>query len=75
MCLINQHRSCAITWHCNHLLSLPVCDGLYMLGLRSGTIRRCGLTGVGVSLWIWALIPYPLLPGREYSANNLQMKT
>ena len=29
-------------------------DGLYMLG---GTIRRCGLVGVGVSLWVWTLIP------------------
>ena len=27
------------------------CDGLYMLGPGSGTIRRCGLVGVGVSLW------------------------
>jgi hypothetical protein len=31
-------------------------DGLYMLGPGSGTIRRCGL-GVGVSLWVWAIIP------------------
>jgi hypothetical protein len=30
------------------------CDGLYMLGPGSGTIRRCGLVGVGVSLWVWA---------------------
>jgi hypothetical protein len=34
-----------------------MCDGLYMLGPVSGTIRRCGLVGVGVSLWVWALIP------------------
>ena len=27
------------------------CDGLYMLGTGSGTIRRCGL--VSVSLWTW----------------------
>jgi hypothetical protein len=33
------------------------CDGLYMLGLESGTIRGCGLVGVGVSLWVWALRP------------------
>jgi hypothetical protein len=26
-----------------------------MLGPGSGTIRRCGLVGVGVSLWEWAL--------------------
>jgi hypothetical protein len=41
-------------------LNLPIypsCDGLYMLGLGSGTVRRCGLVGVGVSLWVWALIP------------------
>ena len=33
------------------------CDGLYMLGQGSGTIRRCGLVVVGVSLWARALIP------------------
>ena len=33
------------------------CDGLYMLGPGSGTIMRCGLIEVGVSLWVWALIP------------------
>ena len=32
-------------------------DSLYMLGPGSGTIRRCGLVGVGVSLWAWALRP------------------
>jgi hypothetical protein len=26
------------------------CDGLYMLGPGSSTIKRCGLVGVGVSL-------------------------
>jgi hypothetical protein len=30
-----------------------VCDGLYMLGQGSGTIRRCGLVGVGMPLWVW----------------------
>ena len=30
------------------------CDGLYMLGSGSGTIRRYGPVGVGVSLWAWA---------------------
>ena len=34
--------------------SLTSCDGLYMLGSGSGTIRRCGLVEVGVSLWAWA---------------------
>jgi hypothetical protein len=33
------------------------CDGLYMLGPESGAIRRCGLVGVGVSQWAWAIIP------------------
>jgi hypothetical protein len=32
----------------------PGCDGLYMLGPGGGTIRRCGLVGVGVPLWAWA---------------------
>jgi hypothetical protein len=32
-------------------------DGLYMLGPGSGTVERCGLVGVGVALWVWALIP------------------
>jgi hypothetical protein len=35
----------------------PSCDGLYMLGPGSGTLWRCGLVGVSVSLWKWALIP------------------
>jgi hypothetical protein len=30
-----------------------------MLGAGSGTIRRCGLVGVGVSLWGWALRDLP----------------
>jgi hypothetical protein len=30
------------------------CYGLYMLGPGSDAIRRCGLVGVGVSLWAWA---------------------
>ena len=31
------------------------CDGLSMLSPGSGTIRRCGLVGVGVTLleWVW----------------------
>ena len=36
---------------------LGCCDGLYMLGPGSGTIRRCGPVGVGVSLWVWAIRP------------------
>jgi hypothetical protein len=31
------------------------CDGLYMLGPGSGTIKRCGPVVVSVSLWVWAL--------------------
>ena len=38
-------------------LPLSPCDDLYMLGPGSGTIRRCSLVGVGVSLWVWALRP------------------
>jgi hypothetical protein len=38
-------------------MSLEAYDGLYMLDHGSGTIRRYGLVGVGVSLWRWALIP------------------
>ena len=34
--------------------SILLCGGL--LGPGSGTIRRCGLAGVSVSLWAWALI-------------------
>jgi hypothetical protein len=33
------------------------CDGLYTLGPGSGTVGRCGLVGVGVALWVWALRP------------------
>ena len=33
------------------------CDGLDMLGPESGTIVRCDLVGVGMSLWAWALRP------------------
>jgi hypothetical protein len=33
------------------------CYGLYMLSPGSGTIKRCGPVGVGVSLWAWALRP------------------
>ena len=32
-------------------------DGLHMLGPGSGTIRRCSLVGVCVSLWMWPLVP------------------
>jgi hypothetical protein len=30
------------------------CDGLYMLNPGSGTFRRCGPVGIGVSLWVWS---------------------
>jgi len=33
------------------------CDGLYVLVLGHSTIRHCGLVGVGMSIWVWALIP------------------
>ena len=36
------------------------CDGLNMLGLGSGNIRRRGLVGVGMSLWAWALASFLL---------------
>jgi hypothetical protein len=29
------------------------CHGFNVLGPGSGTIWRCGLVGVGVSLWAW----------------------
>jgi hypothetical protein len=51
-----------------------MCDGLYMLSLGSGTIRRCGPVGVGVSLWVWDIRPSFWLPGRQHSASSLQMK-
>ena len=39
------------------IMYLPheVCDGLYMFSPGSGTVRGCGLDGVGVSPWVWAL--------------------
>ena len=30
-------------------------DGLYILGPGSGTMKRCGLVGISVSLWVLAL--------------------
>jgi hypothetical protein len=33
------------------------CDGLFVFGLGSNTIRGYGLVGIGVSFWAWALIP------------------
>lgn len=32
-------------------------DGFYMISPGSGIIKRCGIVGVGVSLWMWALSP------------------
>ena len=40
-----------------HFISEDICDGLYMLGPESGTIRKCGPVGFGVSLWVWVLRP------------------
>ena len=34
---------------CTYGILYIYCDGLYMLGPESGTIRRCGLVGVGVA--------------------------
>jgi hypothetical protein len=50
------------------LFPLHTCDGLYMLGLGSSTIRRCGLVGVGVSLRTWALITLSYLSGSGLKA-------
>jgi len=38
-------------------VGISQCHGLYVLGHGSGTVWRCGLVGVGVSLWAWALRP------------------
>lgn len=38
-------------------LALGLCNGLYMVGPGSVTVGRHGLAGVGVALWMWALIP------------------
>ena len=44
-------------WQVAYLLSSIIfCDGLYMLGSGSGTIRKCGLVGVGVALWTLTVI-------------------
>ena len=32
------------------VISISVCDGLYICGPGSGTIKRCGLVGGSVSL-------------------------
>jgi hypothetical protein len=37
---------------CTYGILYIYCDGLYMLGTESGTIRRWGLVGVGVSLGV-----------------------
>jgi hypothetical protein len=34
-------------------------DGLYMLGLGSGTTRKYGPFVVGMSLWVWAIRSSP----------------
>ena len=43
-------------WDCLRIFFsfLATHDGLYMIGPGNGTIRRCDLVGVGVSLWVWA---------------------
>jgi hypothetical protein len=47
-----------------------MCDGLHMFDSGSGTIRRRGPVGVGVSLWVWALRPSSQLPGSQYPASS-----
>jgi hypothetical protein len=42
------------------MLVITHCDGLYMPVPGSGTIRRCGPVGVGVSLWVWVTRPLGL---------------
>jgi hypothetical protein len=54
--------------------SIEILDTCDTCMLWSSTIRRCGLVGVGVPLWVWALISSSKLPGSEYSASSLQMK-
>jgi hypothetical protein len=48
----------------NQQLGFDSCYDFYMLGPGSGTIegvallkKKCGLVGVGVSPWVWALRP------------------
>ena len=45
-----------LSWKSAFLSHLYGCGGLNTLGPGSGTIRRCSLVGIGVSLWVWALI-------------------
>ena len=49
------------------------CGSLNMFGPGSGAVRRCGLVGVGVSLWVWAL-RQSQLPESQSSSRSLQMK-
>ena len=42
---------------CTYGILYIYCDGLYMLGTESGTIRRWGLVGVAVHWGLWALRP------------------
>jgi hypothetical protein len=46
---------CVCMCACVQRLKVTVrsCDSLYMLGPGSGTIRRCGLVGVGMPLGTW----------------------
>ena len=41
------------------------CVGLYMLGPRSDTSWGCGLLGIGVLLFMWALISSSIAPARR----------
>jgi hypothetical protein len=58
--------------HCRFQRRMSECDGLYMRGgPGNGTIRRCGLVGVGLSLWVWALRPKSYLLGSQSSTSSL----
>jgi hypothetical protein len=57
-----------------YIIVTDICDGSYMLGPESGTMRRCGPVGVGVTVWVWAIRPSPWLPGSQSSTSSLQMK-
>jgi hypothetical protein len=42
--------------------------------VQGGALLEYGLIGVGVALWVWALISLSKLPGNQNSASSLQIK-
>jgi hypothetical protein len=66
-------------FHCSHLC-ITSCDGLYVLGPRSGTIWRCGLDGIGMTGWNRCVTVdvglrlSPQLLGNQSSTSSLWMK-